>query len=93
MKEKYDPRDVDAVSSTESRRALTLAGKTISCAWTMLTVHRKSTDDWSTLLIFFDKDKWEFAHAFEMETAEEMEVMAARLRKSAAAMRSLEKKS
>ena len=89
---KYDPRGVDAISEAQSRRALTLAGKTISCAWTMLTIHRTSTDDWSTLLIFFDNDKWDFAHAFELETAEEMEVLAARLRRSAAAMRTLEKK-
>jgi hypothetical protein len=88
-----DPRKVDAITTTESRRALTLAGKTISCAWTILTVHRKSTDDWSTILIFFDQDNWRFAHAFEIESAEELEVLAERLRRAAATMRTLEKKS
>lgn len=89
---KHDPRNVDAISLEETQAMLALAGKSISCAWSVVTVHRKSTDDWSTIIVFFDQDRRSFAHAFEIENAEQLEVLAERLRRSAATMRTLEKK-
>lgn len=88
----HDPRNVDAISLKETTEMIRLAGKTITCAWSIVTIYRKSTDDWSTIIVFFDKDNNAFAHAFEIETAEECEVMAQRLQKSAATMRDLEKR-
>lgn len=54
------------------RRALTKAGRVVSCSWGVCGIRDKKTGEQKAVAVFFDQQNEEFSFAYEFENQEEL---------------------
>lgn len=61
------------------RKALTKAGKTITCSWGVAGIRDRKTGEMETVLLFNDDEHDQFAYAFAFKHREEVAMLCANL--------------
>lgn len=79
---RFDPTKLDDMDTTEIAETYKKAGAIVSCAWLVCSARRKSDGKYRTHLAFFDSEKKEFAHVFELDSSPEVTALCARLQRS-----------